>query len=72
MADHEADAERGVDDDHAGHGDDEDHAEFSHERSEDLRVTSPMQPFTTSEVGVGFAVLLVGLVVAVGLPLLLT
>ncbi|MFB6303300.1 MAG: hypothetical protein ABEH78_10640 [Haloferacaceae archaeon] len=46
-------------DDH-GHGDDEDH-----------RVTSPMQEFTSSQVGIGFAVLLVGLAVTFGVPLLL-
>lgn len=66
MVDHEEHAH----DDHAAHGVDEDHAEHSHERSEDLRVTSPMQGFTTGQVGVGIAVLIVGLVVVFGVPLL--
>jgi hypothetical protein len=35
------------------------------------RITAPMQDFTTGEVGVGFLILLVGLAVAFGLPLLL-
>jgi hypothetical protein len=49
-----------ADHDHHPHGDDED----------DGRVTSPMQEFTTGQVGVGFAVLLVGLAVTFGAPLL--
>jgi hypothetical protein len=35
------------------------------------RVTSPMQEFTTGQAGVGVVVLLVGLAVTFGLPLLL-
>jgi hypothetical protein len=35
------------------------------------RETSPMQAFSTRDVGVGFAVMLVGLVVVFGLPLVL-
>jgi hypothetical protein len=47
-----------------GHGDDHGHGE------EDGRVTSPMQEFSSSQVGIGLAVLVVGLVVAFGIPLL--
>jgi hypothetical protein len=36
------------------------------------RETSPMQQFSTRDVGVGVAVMLVGLVVVFGLPLVLT
>jgi hypothetical protein len=55
MADH---ADDHADHEHHPHGDDEG------------RVTSPMQAFTTGQVGIGFAVLLVGLAVTFGLPLL--
>ncbi|MFC4358703.1 hypothetical protein ACFO0N_12200 [Halobium salinum] len=34
------------------------------------RTTSPMQAYSTKEVGIGFAVLLVGLLVVFGVPLL--
>ena len=44
-----------------GHGHDE----------EPERVTSPMQAYTTSQVTIGFLVLLVGLAVTFGVPLLL-
>jgi hypothetical protein len=54
-----------MDDHHAG-----DHDHSGHESSGDERVTSPMQAFSTSQVGVGLAVLAVGLVVTFGLPLL--
>jgi hypothetical protein len=49
------------------------HADYDHHPhgNAEGRVTSPMQEFTTGQVGVGFAVLLVGLVVTFGLPLLL-
>jgi hypothetical protein len=57
MADH-ADDHDGHE--HHPHGDDEDEG----------RVTSPMQDFTTGQVGIGFVVLLVGLAVTFGLPLL--
>ena len=50
---------------HDDHGDDHDHHE-----DDDGRVTSPMQEFSTSQVGVGLAVLAVGLLVTFGLPLL--
>ena len=60
MSDH-ADADDGPHDD--GH----DHEE----RSEEGRVTSPMQAFGSGEVTTGFVVLVVGLVVIFGIPLLL-
>ncbi|WP_372911900.1 hypothetical protein [Salinigranum sp.] len=47
-----------------GDGDDHGHGE------EDGRVTSPMQAFSSSQVGIGLAVLVVGLVVVFGIPLL--
>ncbi|WP_380677357.1 DUF7550 family protein [Salinigranum sp. GCM10025319] len=59
MADHAHD-DHGGDDHGHGHGGDED----------DGRVTSPMQEFSTSQVGVGLAVLAVGLLVTFGIPLL--
>ena len=49
-----------MDDHHDDHGHDE----------ETGRVTSPMQEFTTGQAGVGLVVLLVGLAVTFGLPLL--
>lgn len=53
---------------HDGHGDhDETHG---HDVEGLERTTSPMQEFTTREVGIGFAVLVVGLLVAFALPLL--
>lgn len=48
--------------------DDHDHGS---EASGDERVTSPMQSFGGSEVGIGFLVLLVGLAVTFVLPLAL-
>ena len=53
------------DDHHAG-----DHDHGDHQGSEGGRVTSPMQNFSTAQVGVGLAVLVVGLLVTFGLPLL--
>ncbi|MEF8780050.1 MAG: hypothetical protein V5A46_05175 [Haloferacaceae archaeon] len=35
----------------------------------DARVTAPMQEFTSTQVGIGFLVLVVGLVIAFGIPL---
>jgi len=48
-----------------------DHADHARGDDEGGRVTSPMQGFTTGQVGVGFAVLAVGLAVTFGLALLL-
>jgi hypothetical protein len=57
----------------ADHADDHaDHEHHPHDEDEDEgRVTSPMQDFTTGQIGIGFVVLLVGLAVTFGLPLLL-
>ncbi len=54
-----------------GHGEDVSHGDF-HGANEDHRTTSPMQGFSTSQVGIGLAVLVVGLVVVFGIPLLAT
>jgi hypothetical protein len=51
--------------DHADH----DHADHGH--GDEGRVTSPMQEFTTGQVGLGVAVLAVGLVLTFGLALVL-
>lgn len=50
---------------------DDGQAATAHDRSSDpeIRQTSPMRPFTTGQVGIGFVVLVVGLVVTFGLPL---
>ncbi|MCL9817379.1 DUF7550 family protein [Natronocalculus amylovorans] len=42
-----------------------------HEPDPDARVTSPMQEFTTSEALTGGVILLVGLLLVFGVPLLL-
>jgi hypothetical protein len=47
-----------------------DHEHHPHGAEEEGRVTSPMQEFTTGQAGIGAAVLLVGLAVTFGLPLL--
>lgn len=55
--------------DHAADGQ-EHHADHEHahpERQELHRVTAPMQEYTGSQVGIGVAVLLVGLVLTFGL-----
>ncbi|WP_248896588.1 DUF7550 family protein [Haloplanus halobius] len=49
----------------------DDHAHEDQDEDTDGRTTSPMQDFSTGEAGVGFVVLLVGLAVTFGLPLLL-
>ena len=46
--------------------------DHSHEPDPDARVTSPMQEFSSREAGIGAAVTLVGLLIAYGIPLLLT
>ena len=72
MSDHdagsdvEAHSDDGHEDDHAEH-DDHGHGDGSDEG----RVTSPMQEFGSSQVTTGFVVLVVGLVVVFGIPLLL-
>lgn len=46
-------------------------ADHDDEPDPDARVTAPMQDFTTGQVGIGFAILLVGLAIAFGVPLVL-
>jgi hypothetical protein len=53
-------------DDHGHEG----HEHHPHDDAEG-RVTSPMQEFTVGQAGAGFVVLVVGLAVTFGLPLLL-
>ena len=48
----------------------DDHTDHGHDVEGLDRVTSPMQDFSMSQVGIGFAVLAVGLVVAFALPLI--
>ena len=49
-----------------------DHHEHEHFREfEDDRITSPMQPYSTGQLGIGAAVAVVGLLIVFGLPLLL-
>lgn len=47
-------------------------ADHSQEPDPDARVTAPMQEFGGREVGIGVAVLLVGLVIAYVVPALLS
>ena len=44
-------------------------ADHAHESDPDTRVTSPMQEFTTKQAMTGGLVLLVGLLVVFGIPL---
>ena len=46
-------------------------ADHDDEPDPDARVTAPIQEFTTKQVGIGLVVLLVGLAVAFGVPLVL-
>ncbi|NEU56955.1 hypothetical protein [Halorussus sp. MSC15.2] len=78
MTDHDdehvdADDSENLDVDHEDYAEMDDHTDdiHGHEARDMDRVTSPMQEFSTSQVGIGFAVLAVGLVVAFALPLLL-
>ena len=75
MSDHDDHADATAEShDHAEHQ--ADHDEHAHDEMhghdvEGLeRVTSPMQTYSMREVGIGFAVLVVGLVVAFAIPLL--
>ncbi|MFB6090852.1 MAG: hypothetical protein ABEJ97_07305 [Halobellus sp.] len=47
-----------------------DHDDHGHDDGDDGRVTSPMQDFGMSQVTTGLLVLVVGLVVVFGIPLL--
>ena len=46
-------------------------ADHAHEEDPDARVTAPMQAFSTEQAMTGGVVLVVGLLIAFGLPLLL-
>jgi hypothetical protein len=52
---------------HDGHGDHASHGDF--QGDEPRRTTSPMQDFSTSQVGTGLVILVVGLIVTFGIPL---
>lgn len=71
MTDDEREEEK-HDDGHGDHGHDHGHGDHDHGHGddEDLRVTSPMQEFTAGQVRVGLVVLLAGLAVTFGVPLL--
>jgi hypothetical protein len=45
-------------------------ADVGHDLEEDERVTAPMGPYSSRDVGIGFVVMLVGVLVAFGIPLL--
>ena len=60
-ADHESDT----------HAEDHDDGHDHEEHGDEGRVTSPMQAFESSQVTTGFVVLVIGLVVVFGIPLLL-
>ena len=45
-------------------------ADHAHDDADEGRVTAPMQPFTTQQATTGGLILLAGLAVAFGLPLL--
>jgi len=70
-------SDRDVDDEaHADDGHDDEHPEADHgghetDHGDEGRVTSPMQAFESSQVTTGFVVLVIGLVVVFGIPLLL-
>lgn len=64
MSDHDVDGHAEAHEDHAAeHGD--------HGGTDAGRVTSPMQEFGSSQVTTGLVVLVVGLVVVFGIPLVL-
>jgi len=70
MSDHDADNESDAEDHDGGH-DHEESFDRHEEHGDDGRVTSPMQPFGSSEVTTGFVVLVIGLVAVFAVPLLL-
>ena len=57
------------DDYHGEHEDDHADGDFDAEYATE-RTTAPQGPYSTRDVGVGFAVLLVGVVLVFGVPLL--
>lgn len=70
-SDHDQSGSDHSDSDPAHSDDNHDQYEDAHHSSDPGRVTSPMQEFSMGQVTTGFVVLLVGLVVVFGLPLLL-
>lgn len=69
MADHDHD-DNDDQSDHEGHDEhdgNDDHEDHSDHGDGSERTTAPMQAFSTAQVGIGFAVLLVGLVLTFGL-----
>lgn len=66
----EHDAADGHDDGHATEQSEAEQAEVEDENENRDRVTSPMQDYSMRQVTTGFGVLLVGVVVAYGLPAL--
>jgi hypothetical protein len=71
MSDHDADDESHTDDGHGSAHDHEESFDRHEEHADEGRVTSPMQEFGSSQVTTGFVVLVIGLVVVFGIPLLL-
>lgn len=71
MSDHDADGDAGADDGHGDAHDDHGGHHAGHDDADEGRVTSPMQAFGSSQVTTGFVVLVLGLVVVFGIPLLL-
>lgn len=57
------------DDDHADHDDTHDDT-HGHDVEGLERITSPMEDYSMKQVGIGFAIFFVGLLVAFALPLL--
>jgi hypothetical protein len=45
-------------------------ADIGHDPEEDDRVTAPMGPYSSRDVGIGVLVMLVGVAVAFGIPLI--
>jgi len=63
-----------TEEDHDEEGDHDEHSHHPHDEETPAtgRSTAPQSPYTLREVGIGFAVLAAGLVVAFGLPLAFT
>ncbi|NHN58658.1 MULTISPECIES: hypothetical protein [Halorussus] len=70
----DADDSENLEVDHDDYAEMDDHTDdiHGHEAEEMDRVTSPMQEFSSSQVGVGFAVLAIGLAIAFAVPLVLS
>jgi hypothetical protein len=61
-----------TDEDHADEEIHESHLDDPHATPATARSTAPQSDFSTSQVGIGFAILVVGLIVAFGIPLAVT